>query len=465
MARHVLARNLNPSESNLQVPDRNFCKKAPTPMADSILTDVAFSDLPLEAPVMHGIDAAGYEFCTPIQATALPLALAGRDVAGQAQTGTGKTAAFLVAAFNYLLRHPPGPQRQATDPRVLIVAPTRELAVQIHNDAELLSVDTGFRLGLAFGGTDYDKQRRRLREGVDVLIGTPGRLIDYLKQRVYGLRAIQVAILDEADRMFDLGFIRDIRYLLRRTPPPEQRLSMLFSATLSHRVMELAYEHMNDPEFVRIQPDKITCDRVRQSIYFPSNSEKVPLLLGLLTSVDVRRTMIFVNTRRMAERLERILEANGVKAAALSGDVPQPKRLRMLRDFQSGILPVLIGTDVASRGLHIPDVTHVFNYDLPQEAEDYVHRIGRTARVGAAGDAISFGCEDYVHSLPDIEDFIGYKIPVLAVEAAALATGVKAARPGSRARPPRGPRPRPPAGSSGKKRSHRRGQRKPRDRS
>src|SRR5690606_2724931 len=224
------------------------------------------------------------------------------------------------------------------------------------------------------------------------------------------LRCVQVAVLDEADRMFDLGFLRDIRYILRRLPKAEQRLNLLFSATLSYRVLELAYEHMNDPELVRIEPDKLTVDRVRQQIYFPSNQEKLPLLVSLLKEMDAKRTMVFVNTRREADRVRDRLEQAGIQAAALSGDVPQRKRLRMLRDFQAGELSVLIATDVASRGLHVPDVSHVFNYDLPQDPEDYVHRIGRTARAGAYGDAISFGCEDYVVSLPDIEEYIGRHI-------------------------------------------------------
>ncbi|HLS80538.1 MAG TPA: DEAD/DEAH box helicase [Steroidobacter sp.] len=355
---------------------------------------------------------ASFERCTPIQAQTLPQALAGLDVAGQAQTGTGKTAAFLVAMYARLIREPAPATRAANAPRALIIAPTRELAVQIHSDAEVLGSHTGLRLGLAFGGVDYDKQRRRLEEGVDVLIGTPGRIIDFAKQRVIDLRSVQVLVLDEADRMFDLGFISDIRYILRRLPQPEQRLNMLFSATLSQRVLELAYEHMNDPVLVRIEPDKMTVDRVRQVVYYPSNEEKPRLLVGLLKHMDPRRSMVFVNTRRAAEEIEQLLRANGVNAEAISGDVPQKKRLRMLRDFHEGALAVLIGTDVASRGLHIPDVSHVFNYDLPQDPEDYVHRIGRTARAGAEGDAISFGCEEYVMSLPDIEAYIGRKLPV-----------------------------------------------------
>jgi ATP-dependent RNA helicase RhlB len=360
---------------------------------------------------MEGIRDAGFTVCTPIQAQTLPIALQGRDVAGQAQTGTGKTAAFLVALYQALLTRPPSQNRAPTSVRALVLAPTRELAVQIHHDGEILGKHTGLKQAVVYGGVDYEKQRRQLEEGVDVLIGTPGRLIDYYKQHVFDLRHAQALVLDEADRMFDLGFIADIRYLLRRLPPPEKRQSMLFSATLSYRVLELAYEHMNNPELVRIEPDKMTVDRVRQLLYYPSMEEKVPLLIGLLRQSEARRTMIFVNTKRMAERLESVLKANGFHAQALSGDVPQNKRLRFLRDFHNGDLAVLIATDVASRGLHIPDVSHVFNFDLPQDAADYVHRIGRTARAGAEGDAISFACEEFAVSLPDIEDYVGHKIP------------------------------------------------------
>jgi ATP-dependent RNA helicase RhlB len=381
-------------------------------MADSHLTELSFSSLHLPEALQKGLADASFERCTPIQAQTLPHALAGLDVAGQAQTGTGKTAAFLVAMYARLIREPAPTSRSLNAPRALIIAPTRELAVQIHRDAEVLGSHTGLTLGLAFGGVDYEKQRHHLEQGVDVLMGTPGRIIDFTKQRVIDLRSVQVLVLDEADRMFDLGFISDIRYILRRLPQPEERLNMLFSATLSQRVLELAYEHMNDPTLVRIEPDKMTVDSVRQVVYYPSNDEKPRLLVGLLKHMDPRRSMVFVNTRRAAEDIENLLQANGVNAEAISGDVPQRKRLRMLRDFHEGTLAVLIGTDVASRGLHIPDVSHVFNYDLPQDPEDYVHRIGRTARAGAEGDAISFGCEEYVISMPDIEAFIGRKLPV-----------------------------------------------------
>jgi ATP-dependent RNA helicase RhlB len=389
-------------------------------MSQDHLSDLSFQELGLNETLQRGIADAGFTRCTPIQARTLPIALEGRDVAGQAQTGTGKTAAFLLALYNTLERRKPL-SAPLQGPRALVLAPTRELAVQIHADAQVLGKHTKFRLGIAFGGTDYEKQRTHIAAGVDILIGTPGRLIDYFKQKVYGLGHVQVMVLDEADRMFDLGFIKDIRYVLRRLPAPEQRLNMLFSATLSHRVMELAYEHMNDPHLVRIEPEKVTADRVRQVIYFPSNEEKIPLLIGLLRKMAAKRTLVFVNTRREAERLERYLSHNGIKAQAISGDVPQNKRLRMITDFQAGELPVLIGTDVASRGLHIPEVSHVFNYDLPQDAEDYVHRIGRTARAGASGDAISFGCEAYAVGLPDIEAYIGNRIPVARVDTDELA--------------------------------------------
>ena len=384
----------------------------------------SFDGLGLAPPVLAGVRDAGFTHCTPIQAQTLPIALAGRDVAGQAQTGTGKTAAFLVALYHALLTRPAPPGRAATSVRALILAPTRELAVQIHHDAETLGRHTGLRHAVVYGGIDYEKQRRMLEEGVEVLIGTPGRLIDYYKQHVFDLKHVQTLVLDEADRMFDLGFIADIRYLLRRLPHPERRQSMLFSATLSYRVLELAYEHMNNPELVRIEPDKKTVDQVRQLMYYPSMDEKIPLLVGLLRQSEARRTMIFVNTKRMAERLEAVLHANGFHAQALSGDVPQAKRLRFLREFHNGDLAVLIATDVASRGLHIPDVSHVFNFDLPQDAADYVHRIGRTARAGAEGDAISFACEEFAVSLPEIESYIGHKIPSAPIAPEMLATGL-----------------------------------------
>ena len=427
-------------------------------MSQDHLSDLRFDSLPIHESILAGIRDAGFEFCTPIQADTLPIALQGHDVAGQAQTGTGKTAAFLIAAYQRLLNKDRDPDKPR-QPRLFALAPTRELAVQIANDAEILGKHTELKIALAYGGTDYEKQRKTLEGGVDLLIGTPGRIIDYFKQGVFKLDQVEVAILDEADRMFDLGFIKDIRYLLRRLPDPDKRLNMLFSATLSQRVMELAYEHMNEPELIRIEPDKVTADRVRQAIFFPSNEDKMPLLIGLVREMGEGRIMIFVNMKREAERVQDFLEANGIHAAAISGDVPQKKRLRMLMDFQAGTLPVLIGTDVASRGLHVPDVHYVINYDLPQDAEDYVHRIGRTARAGASGDAISLGCETYVITLPDIEKYIGHKIPVANYDPDDLPEIV---RPKPRPRKPRsgGPRRRPGGGEHNKHpKQHRRGSR------
>ena len=384
-------------------------------MNERIHTDVPFATLGLEPALLQGVEEAGFEYCTPIQAGALPIALDGRDVEGQAQTGTGKTAAFLLATMNHLLRRYPRQDHRDGNPRALIVAPTRELAVQIHRDAEVLGRHAGFRLAVVFGGTGYEEQRRRLREGVDVLVGTPGRLIDYYKQRIYDLRGIQVAVIDEADRMFDLGFIRDVRYLLRRMPPAPERLNLLFSATLSHRVSELAYEHMNAPSVVNANPERVTVSRVSQKLFHVSREEKIPLLFGLLEDREVTRTLVFTNTKRSAELVESWLGTNGIRVGMLTGDVPQRRRLALLEDFKRGALPILVATDVASRGLHIPDVSHVFNFDLPQDPEDYVHRVGRTARVGAEGDAVSFACEEFVYSLGAIEEFIGERIPTFAV--------------------------------------------------
>lgn len=385
------------------------------------LSETPFASFDLPASVADAVSEAGFTYCTPIQAQTLPYALEGRDVAGQAQTGTGKTAAFLITAFTHLLRRGPAAERHATQPRALIVAPTRELAIQIHKDAQTLGQYTGLMLALAYGGTDYDKQRKAIATGCDVLIGTPGRLIDYFKQGVYDLRRIEVVVLDEADRMFDLGFIADVRYLLRRMPAPGERLSMLFSATLSYRVTELAFEHMDHPVHLQSEAETVTGDRVEQVVYHPANDEKIALLVGLIQRVQPPRALVFLNTKRGAEHVLRYLKSNGVDAAVLSGDVPQPKRQRLLEDFQSGKLPVLLATDVAARGLHIPNVTHVFNFDLPPNGEDYVHRIGRTARAGETGHAVSFACEDTAFYLPDIEDYIDAKLPTAAVTSDVLA--------------------------------------------
>ena len=443
-------------------------------MKDTHLTETRFSNLELSDAILHGLNDANFNLCTPIQDKALPLLLRGKDIAGQAQTGTGKTATFLLATFQYLTndnddedtasereeleqypellsptakiqeaeqqreRLPKANQKVVAksepvkNPRAIILAPTRELAIQIHKDALLLSKHLNLKIALIYGGTDYQKQLDTIKSNIDIIIGTPGRIIDFYRQNAFTLENVQVTVMDEADRMFDLGFIKDIRYLLRRMPAPELRLNMLFSATLSYKVTELAYEHMNNPVLIRIETEEVTSKAIQQSAYCPANEQKIPLLVGLLNHYQPPRSIIFVNTKRCAEQLDDTLNANGYKTAALSGDVPQDKRQRLLNDFQENRITLLIATDVAARGLHIPDVSHVINYDLPQDVEDYVHRIGRTARFGASGEAISFICEHYAYSMPDIEDFIGQKIPVKAITADLLADVITPAR-----RPPK----------------------------
>ncbi len=385
-------------------------------MTEKHLTDQKFDDFNLDDTLKKGVADAGFEFCTPIQASALPVALEGRDVAGQAQTGTGKTIAFLLACCNHLLITPVSENKKPGEIRALILAPTRELAIQIYKDAETLAQHSGLTLGLIYGGTGYEEQKQVLAKGVDILIGTPGRLIDFYKQKLFGLNAVQVAVLDEADRMFDLGFIKDIRFLLRRMPKPEDRLNMLFSATLSFRVMELAYEHMNDPEEIKVNADVRIANKIEEYSYYPSDDEKPKLLVNLLNRDNPERVLVFINTRHGVERVANTLTANNISAAALSGDVQQFKREKLLEGFKTGKYKVLVATDVAARGLHIPEVSHVYNYDLPQDADDYVHRIGRTARAGNSGKAISFLCEKYTYSILDIESYIGHSIPKRQIE-------------------------------------------------
>jgi ATP-dependent RNA helicase RhlB len=368
-----------------------------------------FTELNLPPEVFKGIENVGFTDLTPVQEESIPLALNGRDVTGQAQTGTGKTAAFLISLFTRMLRNP---QKTGSDPRALILAPTRELVAQICEDAKGLGAFCPFKVQPIFGGIDYLKQRDALRGGVDVIVATPGRLIDYAKQKVFSFSRIEFLVIDEADRMFDMGFIRDLRFILRRLPPFEKRQTMLFSATMSHRVRELAYEFMNLAERVEVEPEQVTAERVEQILFHVSRREKFPLLLGLLAKEEAaERVLVFVNTKREAEHLTERLRANDFRAAVISGDIPQTKRMRILDEFKSGHLRFLVATDVASRGIHIDNVTHVINYDLPQDPEDYVHRIGRTARAGAQGIALSLADEELVLHLTDIEEYIGRRIP------------------------------------------------------
>ncbi len=397
---------------------------------------------------MQGIRDASFDHCTPIQSKTLPLTLAGKDVAGQAQTGTGKTAAFLITAFNHLLTHAaPKQAKSFVGPRCIIIAPTRELAMQIERDAILLGSNCGLRTVCIYGGVDYEKQKQKILAGLDILIATPGRLIDYYKQKFFSLKSIQVLVIDEADRMFDMGFIQDLRYILRRMTPYDERLSMLFSATLNFRVLELCYEHMNNPEKIAIEPEKAVVDKIAQSLYHVGLHEKFSLLLGLLKREEGKKVIIFCNTKAWAEKLEFKLRHNGYVASQISGDLHQNKRTKVLEQFKNSEINVLIATDVASRGLHVDDITHVINYDLPQDAEDYVHRIGRTARAGAEGKAITLCCENFAAHLENVEEYLKQKIPVVWPEEELFLTEKPGGEP-----PRRKPKPRPgnsrPSGNS-----------------
>ncbi|WP_281559151.1 ATP-dependent RNA helicase RhlB [Thalassomonas sp. RHCl1] len=402
-------------------------------MKKTHLTEIKFADLPLNKKVVTGLEAMGFQNCTSIQAKSLPILLKGKDLAGQAQTGEGKTIAFLAATFHHLLQKPAPDHNQ---PRALIMAPTRELAIQIHRDAIEMAKATGLRLGIVYGGEGYESQREELTKGVDILIGTCGRLIDYLKQGIYNLNNIEAVVLDEADRMFDLGFIKDIRYMFRRMPAANERLSMLFSATLSFRVKELAFEHMNSPESVEVEPEQKTNIRITEELFYPSNEDKMALLQTLIEEEWPDKAIIFANTKHSCEKIHAHLAADKIRVGLLTGDVIQKKRLKILEGFTAGHLDVLVATDVAARGLHIPNVTHVFNYDLPDDFEDYVHRIGRTGRAGATGHAISFACEDYVFNLPAIEQYIDHALPVSKYDHEALLTDLPKPKPRQRRHKP-----------------------------
>lgn len=391
-------------------------------MIQSYLTKTTFSQFPLHPLIINALEKKGFIYCTPIQEKALPLTTQGIDIAGQGQTGTGKTIAFLASTFNYLLNNEPFSAHQINQPRAVIIAPTRELVVQIYHDAEMLSEATGLKLGLAFGGDGYDKQLKVLSAGVDILIATTGRLIDYAKQNYINLESIQVMVLDEADRMFDLGFIKDIRWIFRHITPPQKRLTMLFSATLTHNVRELAFEHMNNPQYVEVEPEQKIGHRIKEELFFPSNEDKLALFQTLLEEEWPERCIVFANTKVACEKIWRHLYADGHRVGLLTGDIAQKKRLSILEQFTQGSLDILVATDVAARGLHIPNVTHVFNYDLPDDCDDYRHRIGRTGRAGADGYSISFACERYSQNLPAIETAIEHTIPVSQYDPSALLT-------------------------------------------
>ena len=374
------------------------------------LTQTRFDSFNLPEAILEGLNGAGFVYCSPIQAQTLPISLAGQDVAGQAQTGTGKTAAFLVTVFSRLMALE---DRKPGVPAALIVAPTRELAQQIYDEARLIGKKTSLTMVQSVGGGDYVKQADILRKGVDIVICTPGRIIDYMKQGIFKTGGVKIVVIDEADRLLDMGFEKDMRFILRKLPKYDERQSMLFSATLSHRVMELTYEYMNLPEFISVTPEEITVENVEQELFHVGKDEKLSLLLGLLKREEWSRMLIFVNTKMGVEWLTQKLKRNGWPAEGITGDLPQKKRFWLMDQYKSGKLKILIATDVASRGIHVEDISHVINFDLPQDPENYVHRIGRTARAGKTGRALSLACERYVFHLKPMEDLLEYQIPVV----------------------------------------------------
>jgi len=368
-----------------------------------------FDELDLDESILKAVRDLGFESLTPVQEASIPALLAGDDIMSQAQTGSGKTAAFTIPVLSKLLKSEP---TEDGAPRALILAPTRELALQIAADAKQLGTYCDLRIEACIGGTKWEKQARKLQDGADIVVGTPGRLLDFYKRDILKLHSIEVFVLDEADRMFDMGFIDDITLFFRRIPRKSERQAFLFSATLAGSVKRLAYRFMSHPKEVAIAPETLVVDAVEQSLIHVATREKISLLLGLLEREDPVAAMIFINTKRAGERVAWALHENGIPAAYMSGDLPQKKRLRIIEAIKAGDIRYLIATDVASRGLHVSDLTHVFNYDVPNDPDSYVHRIGRTGRAGASGRAITLACEDYVMNLPYVEELIEMKIPV-----------------------------------------------------
>ncbi|CAM3580441.1 ATP-dependent RNA helicase RhlB [Parendozoicomonas haliclonae] len=370
-----------------------------------------FHDFDLPLPLMHGIADLGFKYCTPIQAEVLGATLQGRDAIGKAQTGTGKTAAFLIATIKQLMEIPAPDERFLGEPRALVIAPTRELAMQIHKDAQALTKYTNLHCVMVVGGMDYEKQRQQLqKEYVDILVATPGRLLDYCERRDIFLDLTETMVIDEADRMLDMGFIPQVRRIIRSTPRPGDRQTLLFSATFSEDVLRLGEQWTWNPLKVEIEPDSVATDTVDQQVWIISSEQKYQVLCNLITRQNLERVIVFTNRRDQTRRLTEKLRKDGLKADMLSGDVPQKKRVKTLEDFRSGKLRILVATDVAGRGIHIDGISHVVNYNLPEDPEDYVHRIGRTGRAGTSGTSISFACEDDSFLIPTLEELLGDRL-------------------------------------------------------
>ena len=373
--------------------------------------ETRFHDLDLEDSLMHGIADLGFQYCSPIQAQVLPHTLQGHDAIGKAQTGTGKTAAFLITIFNDLLLNPLEGERFVGEPRALVIAPTRELVMQIAADAEELGRHTGLGICTLIGGMDYQKQLNRLqREVVDLVVATPGRLIDFMSRRDIYLDRVEILVLDEADRMLDMGFIPQVKRIVRATPQKSHRQTLLFSATFTQDIINLSQQWTFEPVHVEIEPENVATDTVDQRVYMVSSEQRYRVLNNLLRSPEADSVIIFANRRDQVRRLHEKLRRAGFPAGILSGEVPQNKRTRTLEQFKQGDLKVLVATDVAGRGIHVDGVSHVINYNLPEDPEDYVHRIGRTGRAGATGVSVSFASEDDAFLLPDIETLLGHKL-------------------------------------------------------
>ncbi|MCH8550825.1 MAG: DEAD/DEAH box helicase [Natronospirillum sp.] len=381
-------------------------------MSTDLKQPLPFKALPLPGALKKALDEMKFTECTPIQQQVLPFALRGRDCIGRAQTGTGKTAAFLLAVMSDLL-YQPLPEQFQGEPRAVILAPTRELALQIAADAELLAQFTDLEIHTLVGGLDMQKQRKGLQtRHVDLLIATPGRLMDFVRQRAVFLDQTEVFVIDEADRMLDMGFIPDIKYIERAMPPSKERQTLLFSATFTQDILNLSERWTNNAEFVDIAPEFTTAEKVEQKLYLTSTDEKMGLLQAILEQEEVTKAIIFANRRDLVRKLFEKLKSSPHKVAMLSGEITQDKRLKTLAGFKTGDIDILVATDVAGRGLHVDDVSHVINFTLPEDPEDYVHRIGRTGRAGAEGRSYSFVCEDDAFLVEDLQKFIGQSLQI-----------------------------------------------------
>ena len=373
-----------------------------------------FHDLGLPDPLMHAIADLGFQYCTPIQAEILPSTLQGKDATGRAQTGTGKTAAFIITVITYMTQKPASAKRSNGTPRVLVLAPTRELVMQIADEARALAKYTAFTVVNVFGGMDYEKQRKMLgHQKADIVVATPGRLLDFKRRKDIDLSQVEIMIIDEADRMLDMGFIPDVRKIVYATPHKSKRQTLLFSATLTPEVVRLTEQWTRNPVTVEIKPEQVAVDTVEQIVYIVTRDDKHALLYNIITKKNLERVIVFCNRKDETRRLADLLARHQINCAILSGDVRQHVRIRTLDDFKAGKIRVLVATDVAGRGIHIEGMDHVINYTLPRDPEDYVHRIGRTGRAGAAGTSISFADEEDSFYIPSIEELIGNDLPCI----------------------------------------------------